>query len=424
MSVPLDRLYHFLQSLCDRDDIIIYRYFPHGSKKLIDCWPILGDQAHTPVQQVCAMHMICHDQEPLSDHTASFVHGMPTVTVDGICYQTNPAIATSTFKTHLAINSVYDQVLLVHSERNSPQVQRYGALGCVPVYYWCHAVLAQDWYRYAQHDPDLAFDSGSITHDFLVYNRAWSGTREYRLKFAELIVRNHLTSACRMRFRAEDDGRHYQTHHFVNPAFEVTCDLHNHFEANDSPASASADYVSADYRRCGMEVVLETLFDDTKHHLTEKILKPIACGRAFLLASTPGSLAYLRSYGFETFGDYLDESYDTVQDPVQRLNAIVAVMKHINQLSDQQRGKLWQDLDLVAQRNRARFFSAEFLQQVMREFQQNLDHGIQQMQRHRTGWFSQQWLHNQPAGSFTASELAAVSCLINMGSQSAGGSVC
>jgi hypothetical protein len=48
--------------------------------------------------------------------------------------------------------------------------------------------------------------------------------------------------------------------------------------------------------------------------LTEKALRPIACGQPFILAATPGSLQYLRSYGFKTFSGYIDETYDTIQE--------------------------------------------------------------------------------------------------------------
>lgn len=33
MSVPLDRLYNYVDGLCNHD-ILIYRFFRHGSKKL------------------------------------------------------------------------------------------------------------------------------------------------------------------------------------------------------------------------------------------------------------------------------------------------------------------------------------------------------------------------------------------------------
>ena len=42
-----------------------------------------------------------------------------------------------------------------------------------------------------------------------------------------------------------------------------------------------------------------------------------------MLAATPGSLQYLKQYGFETFHGLIDESYDTILDPRERLKTIV-----------------------------------------------------------------------------------------------------
>jgi hypothetical protein len=69
--------------------------------------------------------------------------------------------------------------------------------------------------------------------------------------------------------------------------------------------------------------VLETLFDDHRWHLTEKSLRPIACGKPFVLMATPGSLQYLRQYGFKTFDGLIDETYDSIQNPKQRLQAVL-----------------------------------------------------------------------------------------------------
>jgi hypothetical protein len=85
-----------------------------------------------------------------------------------------------------------------------------------------------------------------------------------------------------------------------------------------------------DYEATDIEVVLETLFDDSRLHLTEKSLRPIAVAQPFILAGTHGSLEYLRSYGFKTFGDVWDESYDLVEDPAERLIQIAELMKYIS----------------------------------------------------------------------------------------------
>ena len=59
MSVPLDRLYDFLnnQSGCDT---IIYRFTPHGSKKLENL-KVLTDHPNW-VKRMTSPYMICHDQ--------------------------------------------------------------------------------------------------------------------------------------------------------------------------------------------------------------------------------------------------------------------------------------------------------------------------------------------------------------------------
>ena len=61
MSIPLDRLYHFLESFSD-NSIVIYYFFPHGTKncnnlRFLNEYP---DKIYT-----LAHKMICHDQEPL-----------------------------------------------------------------------------------------------------------------------------------------------------------------------------------------------------------------------------------------------------------------------------------------------------------------------------------------------------------------------
>lgn len=69
-------------------------------------------------------------------------------------------------------------------------------------------------------------------------------------------------------------------------------------------------------------VVTETVYYDNIQHLTEKIFKPIAIRRPFILVGAPGNLAYLKSYGFKTFDRWVDESYDEETDPQRRIQMI------------------------------------------------------------------------------------------------------
>jgi hypothetical protein len=178
-----------------------------------------------------------------------------------------------------------------------------------------------------------------------------------------------------MKFTPECDNINYKNFNATNPALAIsTYNLENYFKPADADANASADYNNLDYQHTAIEVVLETLFDDTRWHLTEKALRPIACGRPFMLAATPGSLEYLRSYGFETFNGLIDESYDAVTDPAQRLECICKEMTRISQLPYQQKQHLWHNLYQISKRNQELFFSASWQQGIFDEFVHNYNH--------------------------------------------------
>lgn len=410
MSIPLDRLYHYLESLSN-DDIIIYRWSPHGSKKLADLSVLNPEMiSEDYLDRLLEINMICHDQEPLDYHLYSVdVCFAEAVKIAENRKQISPSVpwcysdeflkkmAQSHLRTMVhPILNLHDSILLCHSEKNSKQLDLYEQNGFIGVYYWSHALIAKDWYRYAEHDLQLIPDTSSIEQDFLIYGRAWSGTREYRLKMIELLANNNLLEHCKTKFNPIDNGKHYTDHNFSNKSLKVSrSDLESYLPTNTASSDASADYVSADYATTGLEVILETLFDDDRQHLTEKSLRPIACGRPFMLAATPGSLAYLRGYGFKTFDGLIDESYDTITDPLLRLQAIVNEMSRIAALPADAKQLLWAELYKIADYNKTRFFSDQFHTDIINEYTANLSKGVRECQQTINGtWW---WLSRDPA---------------------------
>jgi len=379
MTIPLDRLYNFLHDVSDHA-VVIYRWTPHGSRKKEDCKPLVNVSS-SYFEQLTQMYMMCHDQEPLrfddfGEQTSGHFNivGVPFSQLRNLVIQ-SPCM-------------LHDRIMLCHSELNSRELEKFEQHGAVGVYYWSHAVIARDWFRYAELDPNLKKPKDP-NHLFLVYNRAWSGTREYRLKFTELVLENNLIDHCAMRFNPVEDNAHYFEHVYQNTRLQVkfknVYQIEQYFAANDAPSHASADYESSDYQSTVIEVVLETLFDDLRWHLTEKTLRPIACAQPFILAATPGSLEYLRSYGFRTFDSVWDEGYDTIADPVARLTAIVELMKDIGQkLSPQDIAAKTKE---ICEHNQQWFFSAEFHRRVMDEYQTNLDQAVAVMKQHASGTF-------------------------------------
>jgi hypothetical protein len=377
------------------NDMLIYHFFPHGSKKIEDLRSLVDyhNGSLSWLKTMTCPVIIFHDQEPLNFNF---------YTPDDVwnVYKTiNPASHRNSFvefeklikSMHLRSRlentlNWYDKVLLGHSEKNSKNLELYQQNGFIGVYWWSHAVIARDWFRFAEHDQKLTFNADNIEHDFLIYNRAWSGTREYRLFFANMLIDQQLVKNCKTSFAPIDSGVNYVDHQYANPQFKINCtDLENYFDINTTVASASADYDHNDYQHCAIEVILETLFDDNRLHLTEKSLRPIACGRPFILASTPGSLKYLQDYGFKTFGQYIDESYDNIVDSTERLTKIVAEMKRISNLSTKEKTQLWHILYSIANHNKQLFFSEKWQNSIIDEYKNNFATGLEKLQNYKTG---------------------------------------
>ena len=366
MSIPLDRLYHFVESVAQnilQDRVLIYHFYPHGSKN-VENMSGLRNEDWQIVQLSTSLY--CNDQEPL----------------DYQYYKTvNRKVWHPTFlpMVHfLKHRTVYEKVLLLHSEQHSINVEQYQQDQFVPVYWWSHAAIALDWFRYARH-VELKKQSKKT---FLVYNRAWSGTREYRLRFAELLVQLNLQDSCQTSINTVEPelGIHYDCHKFKNPVWHPQTALEDYFPINTTPSHYSADFDVDDYNATDIEVVLETLFDDARLHLTEKSLRPIALAQPFVLAATAGSLEYLRSYGFKTFSSVWDESYDAVKDPEQRLYAITNLMAQINNWELPTRERKLAEAQVIANYNQQHFFSQEFFNQVTNELTANLTTALAKVQ--------------------------------------------
>jgi hypothetical protein len=277
--------------------------------------------------------------------------------------------------------NIYDKCVLLHSEKRSTNLELYCNNQYISSYYWSHAFIALDWFRYAKH---VKLKKNQKTKTFLIYNRAWSGSREYRLKFADLLVDQGLVNNCLTSVGFVDNNLHYNQHAFVNHQWQPQNHLENYFKENQTTSCYSADFDMSDYNSTLFEVVLETLFDDTRIHLTEKILRPIAVGQPFILCSTHGSLEFLKQYGFKTFSSVFDEHYDTIVDPYQRLTAVVKLMKQIATWdSATQHVKIKQIQDIV-NHNQTHFFSKDFFDQIDNELKTNLYSAFTQVEKTNT----------------------------------------
>jgi len=100
----------------------------------------------------------------------------------------------------------------------------------------------------------------------------------------------------------------------------------------ENPAT---NIVDEHYRHSFVSVINETLTGSI--FFTEKIYKPIVVGHPFLLMGAPNQLAKLREqFGFKTFGQWWDESYDQVDDMHLRAKCIVDILVTLKSKSEQE----------------------------------------------------------------------------------------
>lgn len=386
MSVPLDRLYHYIESVAEEirgDRVIIYRFLPHGSKN-VDHLDYL--KPYNWSEFTVSPHLYCNDQEPL-DYEYYEKNKRSLRSIANLIDSYGLPLLSFNFS---RLYGIYDKNLLLHSEQRSDNIIKYSSSQFIPVYYWSHAIIARDWFRYAEYITQKK----SVKKLFLIYNRAWSGTREYRLGFADRLIWNDLVDNCVMRISPIDStiDKHYDLHTFDHPEWRPKNVIEKYFPLCEAESHYSADFDQEDYESTNIEIVLETLFDDQRLHLTEKTLRPIAMGQPFILAGTYGSLKYLREYGFKTFSDCWDESYDMMTDSLERMNKIVEVMKHIESMHPDEKEKMLIKAQYIADYNKKYFFSKNFQQIINTELVDNLTQALRELEVTNT---SNLWINNR-----------------------------
>jgi len=91
-------------------------------------------------------------------------------------------------------------------------------------------------------------------------------------------------------------------------------------------------YIQAEpYIDTYFSLVTETVCDYPYSLRSEKIYKPIAVGHPWIVAANRGFYRDIRNQGFRTYGDLIDESFDSIDNNQDRLDRIVAVVRDLCQ---------------------------------------------------------------------------------------------
>ena len=88
--------------------------------------------------------------------------------------------------------------------------------------------------------------------------------------------------------------------------------------------------------KASFNIVSETVFNYPFVNFTEKTIQALLSKRPFVMIGASGNLQYLRDNGFRTFHTMIDESYDKLNDPNERLEAIMQLVLELNKKSQQE----------------------------------------------------------------------------------------
>ena len=269
---------------------------------------------------------------------------------------------------------------VVTSEQNSDNVDFIcNKYGWKSYYYFFHGWAALDWYRgYDKTFLITPIKERNPTRTFIAPNRIIAGERKHRLEMLYHIFKlgmadNHISCP------AVCPVEHISVVDAAGPLLDIYPDIQDVFRAQQLPIDFEGE-TDHPMHSCWLSLfdqaadsllylVTETVATGRRHHLTEKTFKPIALGMPFVLVATQGSLEYLRSYGFKTFGHVWDETYDTIADPHQRIIAVAGLLKSLCDLSVTERIALFRLCRETIQHNWDHFYGGGFEKILWHELQ-------------------------------------------------------
>jgi hypothetical protein len=259
----------------------------------------------------------------------------------------------------------------VTSERDSENVEVVcKKFDWIPLYYFFHGWASLDWYR-GYDKTFLITPPGErkITRTFIAPNRIIAGERRHRLEMLYHIFKNKLLDnhiSCPDTCPVEN----ISIHEAIKPLKDRYPDIESVFANTQLPIQFAGE-TDHPMHSCWLSLfdeaadsllylVTETVATGRRHHLTEKTFKPIAMGMPFILVGTQGSLKYLRSYGFKTFGSFWDESYDDIEDDHERIAAVARTLKLLEDLGPEYRNAIFHSASDVVKHNWDHFYNGGF----------------------------------------------------------------
>jgi len=251
------------------------------------------------------------------------------------------------------INNKFNDTL-IHSEKNSEQLDLLNKMGFKDTHWFANGYLcAKHWFSNYK-DIRIVTERTPIVNKFICPARLIDNRRKYRIQFLNMLNLEQGVYSL-----LERDPQTQKTPEEIYPRNKVSpssFDSHENSSAwIDVIEFVHSRWVPTIWKSSFLHVVLETVVD--RQHLTEKIFKPIVLRQPFVLVGGIGSLEYLRSYGFKTFGSFWDESYDEIENLDERMQAIADIVNNIGAMSLNELESMRTGMQEILDHNYNRFYN-------------------------------------------------------------------
>jgi hypothetical protein len=272
---------------------------------------------------------------------------------------------------------------IVTSEYQSEYTTKLANLyGWKNYYYFFHGWASLDWYR-GYHRTFLIADPEhrDIKYSFISPNRIVGGRREHRLILFYHLFKHNIKNAmisfpsiCPAENQpiTEIAQQHVKEYPDIIDALEMANLPWNFPNETGHPMHSCWLSLFDECSQSMCHVITETVYDGRRNHLTEKTFKPICLQMPFVMVSTAGSMEYLRRYGFQTFGDVWDESYDQEVNDARRLEKIADLLAYLDSCSRQELSKIYQHCLPAVRHNYQHFYGGGFEKILWRELENML----------------------------------------------------
>ena len=116
----------------------------------------------------------------------------------------------------------------------------------------------------------------------------------------------------------------------------VLLGLEQHGWTNIDLGQASTASDLLEYEESWFSAITETEMRPRVSRITEKVIKPLVNFHPLLVFGNPGALRMIRDYGFVTFDDLFDESYDEILSPRARFDRVYEQVLRACRWSDEE----------------------------------------------------------------------------------------